>query len=443
LSINAFAKAVFFVFYLYIETETEGNDLIKLYNTMTRQKNPLSPIEKGKVRIFTCGPSIYRRPHIGNYRTFMYEDILVRLLEFSGFDVKRVINITDIEDKTISEALNRHEDMGKMTSGTADIFLKEADELSIKLPDYIPSSSNTIEHAALIIQKLIDKGHAYKYQGNVFFDPLTVKNFGRLYRLDMSSWPEKKVRFKRDTYNGNRWNKGDFILWHGDSGNHSNYWDSIIGRGRPSWNIQDPAIITKHLGEQVDINCGGIDNIYRHHDYNIAVMESLTGKEYAGIFLHGEHLKVNGQTMSKSRGNILYPVDIYAQGYTPQELRFLLAAGNHYRKKLNFTMELMEISAQRLRKIRKAIELLLNPRGRRGLDAKKSAAAEDMINNILPVFTSYLEDDLNFKDAAIYLEKSVEALEKMTMPDAALPEGLVRKLKESLEKIDSVACCLL
>ena len=201
--------------------------------------------------------------------------------------------------------------MPEMTANTTEYFRKETRELKIKLPEVLPSSSSTIDEAAEITKKLIEKGFAYRHKDGIFFDPLKVKDFGKLYGLDMSRWPSKKVRFKKDTYNGNRWNLGDFILWHPDKGEHIHFWDSVVGRGRPSWNIQDPAIIHKHLGEQVDINCGGIDNIYRHHDYNIAIMEALTGKEYASVYLHGEHLIVEGKTMSKSRGNILYPGEIY------------------------------------------------------------------------------------------------------------------------------------
>lgn len=289
---------------------------------MTKKLDLFTPRESGRVKIFTCGPSIYQRPHIGNYRTFLYEDILVRYLEYCGYEVERIINFTDLEDKTIEESLIQERKLEEITSDVAEHFYRETVDLGIKLPPEIPASSTSVPEAVGIIKTLMEKGHAYRHGEDIFFDPLTYPGFGRLFGLDMSKWPDKKVRFRRDTYNGNRWNRGDFILWHADRGEHVHFWDTAIGRGRPSWNVQDPAMIIKHLGEQVDINCGGIDNIYRHHDYNIAIMEALTGKEYARYYLHGEHLVVDGRTMSKSRGNILYPEEVYKLGYTPLSCDF-------------------------------------------------------------------------------------------------------------------------
>ena len=380
--------------------------MLQLLNTMTGKREVFTPREPGIVKIFTCGPSIYRRPHIGNYRTFLYEDLLVRFLEFQGLKVKRVINMTDVEDKSIEEAHSRGENMQEMTADAAGYFYRETAELGIKLPDHIPTSSSTIAEAAEIVKILMEKGHAYEYEGNIFFDPLSIPDFGKLYGLNMDEWPEKRVRFKKDTYNGNRWNRGDFILWHGDNGEHIHFWDSVIGRGRPSWNIQDPAIIYSTLGEQVDLNCGGIDNIYRHHDYNIAIMEALTGKEYARIFLHGEHLMVDGKTMSKSRGNILYPENVFEKGFTPRELRFFLTSTRHYRKKLNFTFESMTASAERLRSLQKKISNLMQT-AVPGTDLRKEEEAAAVLDRIEPEFTAALESDLE-------LYRGIDSLEKKT-----------------------------
>ena len=282
---------------------------MKIYNTMSRSVEQFKSRGKGRVKIFTCGPSIYRRPHIGNYRTFLYEDILVRYLEYQGYEVDRIINFTDVEDKTISEASKEKSSVKDITENAAEFFYREAEDLKIRLPLDIPKSSTSVNEAAMIIARLIEKGYAYRHGDNIFFDPLKKEDFGKLYRLDMSKWPEKKMRFKKDTYNGRRWNRGDFILWHGYTGGDEPFWDTPIGKGRPSWNVQDPAMIVKHLGDQIDINCGGIDNIFRHHDYNIAVMEAYTGKSFANYYMHGEHLFVNGKPMSKA-GEHLYPEHI-------------------------------------------------------------------------------------------------------------------------------------
>jgi len=411
--------------------------LLQLLNTMTGRKEDFHPLEPGKAKVFTCGPSIYRRPHIGNYRTFLYEDLLVRFLEFQGLKVRRIINMTDVEDKSIEEAHSRGEKMQDITSDAAGYFLRETAQLEIKLPEVIPSSSSTIQEAAEITRILMEKGHAYEHGGNIFFDPLSIPRFGKLYGLDMKKWPKKRVRFKRDTYNGNRWNRGDFILWHGDNGEHIHFWDSPIGRGRPSWNIQDPAIIYSHLGEQVDINCGGIDNIFRHHDYNIAIMEALTGKEYAQVYLHGEHLTVDGTTMSKSRGNILYPENIYGKGFTPGELRFFLTCLRHYRKKLNFTFPALEQAAGRLKALRENIGILTSGAGPSG---EKTALEEGVPADLETEFTRALEDDLSLYRGVEILEARLAAL--VRKHPSGLDSRSAGELEKVLKRLDTVICCL-
>jgi len=311
--------------------------MFELYNTMSRQKEVFRPRQEGKtVRMFSCGPSIYRRPHLGNYRSFIWEDVLQRYLEYSGFQVKRVLNFTDVEDKAIEEAQEEGVTLAELTGPVAEQFFYEAGQLQIKLPDTIPRSSTSVDQAVSLIQTLLKKGYAYWHKNNVFFDPLKFKGFGKLYRLDMSLWPKGKRRFQKDTYHGRRWNLGDFILWHGYQEGDKVFWDTDIGRGRPSWNIQDPAMVTKHLGYTIDICCGGIDNLYRHHDYNLAVIEASSGEEFARYWVHGEHLLVNGKKMSKSVGNIIYPDDLMHDGLSGQHVRFYLLYG-HHRRRLNFT----------------------------------------------------------------------------------------------------------
>ncbi|MDR1894293.1 MAG: class I tRNA ligase family protein [Spirochaetales bacterium] len=387
------------------------------------------------MKIFTCGPSIYRPPHIGNHRTFLYEDILIRFLEFSGFRTRRAMNLTDVEDKSIEEARNQDRRMEEVTGDVGEVFARECRELGMKPPDALVPASAIVEETALLIKRLIDKGHAYFYRGDVFFDPLTVKDFGKLARLDLSRWPAKKVRYKKDTYPGNRWNLGDFILWHGYRGESIACWDTCLGRGRPSWNIQDPGVIISALGEQIDINCGGIDNIIRHHDYNIAVMEALTDKPFARYYLHGAHLMVNGQTMSKSRGNIIYAQDVYQRGYTPQELRFFLTAVKPYRQKLNFTWENLEKAALRLRTLRRTIAALLSPAGLKP-QASAPGAPGCAVPSLLPGFIQALEDDLDLSRGVAELEK---ALARLTAGGEPPDRGA---LGEELIGMDRVLGCL-
>ena len=405
--------------------------MLHLYNTMSRSIEPFKPRKKGEVSIFTCGPSIYRRPHIGNYRTFIYEDILLKYLEYSGYRVHRAIPLTDIEDKTILEAIRHRKKIEEITGNVEKIFFSEAKTLKIRLSEKVQRTSECVECSATMIRALIDKGHAYRHGGDIFFAPLTFPGFGKLFRLDMKRWPKKTVRFKHDTYNGNRWNLGDFILWHGYREGDIKWWDSSIGKGRPSWNIQDPSVVIQHLGRQIDINCGGIDNIYRHHDYNIAIMESFTGLEYARYYMHGEHLVVDGRPMSKSLGNILYPGDIFKHGCSARDLRLFLFH-KHYRKKLNFTKKRFQESCVRMTYLHGCALGLLKA-GRR--ESGGSPRVRELIRRIPAVFEKEMDDDLSTGAAYDAVFSTITELGKhgsvMTRKDAA-------DLRAALARIDAV-----
>jgi cysteinyl-tRNA synthetase len=402
---------------------------------MKRAKETFKPMVPGKVKIFTCGPSTYRRPHIGNYRTFLYEDILVRYLAYLGYSVNRTINFTDVEDKTIVEAENKGRKVEEITAEVHGHFYNETSQLGIQLPDEIPRSSTSIDESVMIIQKLIEKDVAYWHDGNVFFDPLKHKGFGRLFRLDMSNWPKHKVRFKKDTYEGRRWNRGDFILWHGakEKTDPTAYWETEIGPGRPAWNIQDPAMIVQRLGDQIDINCGGIDNIYRHHDYNIAVMESYSGKNFANYFLHGEHLIVDGKPMSKSRGNILYPDDLFEKGFEPKHLRFFLTYA-HYRRKLNFTKERFEKTSKTLDDFREVVEALFSNATKNG---RNDETAASLVTDIPALFERSMDDDLSLGAAFDALHMRLADIRDL-VADEGITKNLAKTLRSNLEKVDTV-----
>jgi cysteinyl-tRNA synthetase len=382
-----------------LQTKEEmGSLMLVLYNTMSRKKEVFKPLDDKKVKMFTCGPSIYRRPHVGNYRSFLWEDVLQRYLEYLGYAVERVINFTDVEDKAIAEAEKEGTDVNELTRRVADRFFQETELLRIKLPDYIPRSSTSVDSAAEIIRILLEKGYAYWDKGDVFFDPLEFKGFGRLYGLDMSRWPKRKKRFRRDTYPGTRWNLGDFILWHGSEEGDKVFWETEIGRGRPSWNIQDPAMISKHLGPRVDICCGGIDNLFRHHDYNIAVMEAVSGEEFAHYWVHGEHLLADGKKMSKSRGNIVYPEDLTEQSFSARQIRFYLLYG-HHRKRMNLTTKAIGEASGKLEAFRKMVEQVLKADDSPTENSESDQTAAPLIERLTRDFEEHMSDDLDIKGA--------------------------------------------
>jgi cysteinyl-tRNA synthetase len=406
---------------------------LHLYNTMTRSNELFRPLEDGRVKMFTCGPSIYQRPHIGNYRTFLFEDILQRYLEYGGYHVDRVINFTDVEDKAIAEASKEGKTLKEITNRAGEGFFEDAALLRIKLPDIIPRSSTTVEEAVRLIKILLDKGYAYWNKGDVFFEPLKFKGFGKLFRLDMSRWPAKPQRFRKDTYPGRRWNLGDFVLWHGYENGETIYWDTEIGRGRPAWNIQDPAIIAQHLGFKIDIHCGGSDNVYRHHDYTIAVMESITGEEFSHYWVHGEHLLVDGKKMSKSVGNIVYVDDLLGKGAKPEHIRFYLIYGNH-RQKVNLTQKDFD---EKARKYDVFCEMVRELTAGGQEKAEADAMVDGLISGLRPGFEKAMNDDLDVRGAFDFLDDALSKLLPLKR-EGRLRGSDGKRVEADLRRIDDV-----
>lgn len=409
---------------------------LRLYNTMTRRMETFIPQRQDTVKMFTCGPSIYSTAHIGNYRTFLYEDILHRYLEYQGYTVERLLNFTDVEDKAIQRAREESTSLEELTERCADDFYRAAGLLHIKLPDFIPRSSTSIDQAVLLITKLLHQGYAYRYKDNVFFDPLKFDGFGKLFRLEMSKWPKKNTRFWKDTYNGNRWNRGDFILWHAYNEKRDGevFWETTLGKGRPAWNIQDPAVITKHLGYEVDVSCGGVDNLYRHHDYNIAVIEAISGLKFSRFWLHGEHVLLDGKKMSKSKGNIVYPSDLFDEGFSGACLRYYLMR-EHYRRKLNLTRKALTESDASCTKIKDlAGELIASRAGKSGAVA---AEADIYIDRLEDDFTCHMSNDLQVDRACTTLEKNLLKLMRIKKRNE-LGEKQLQLIKARLLAIDTV-----
>jgi len=408
--------------------------LLKLYNTLTRKLEIFKPLEDGKVKMFTCGPSIYQLPHIGNYRTFVFEDILQRYLEYLGYKVERVLNITDVEDKALAEAENKNINLKELTDSNIETFISELKHLKVKIPDYLPRSSTAVDQAVHIIEILLEKSYAYPYthkgRKNIYYDPLKFDGFGKLFGLDMSKWPKKKRRFHRDTYIGNRWNKGDFILWHGYKEGDKVYWNTRIGKGRPSWNIQDPAMMPKTFDFKADIWCSGIDSTYRHHDYIIAVVEAITGKPFVCYWLHAGHLLLEGEKMSKRKGNIEYPRDLLEAECIWNHIRFFFIYG-HYRQKLNFTFKKYTQVCRSLKTFR---DMVKNLTVAEGSEQKSSVRAKKLVKKIKTDFEENMNNDLQVKAAFDSLYKTVSRLVRLKKRQGLSAEDS----REALAKLKAI-----
>jgi len=396
--------------------------MLRLFNTFGKKLMLFRPVKEDLVTIFTCGPSVYQRAHIGNFRTFLFEDILVRYLEYSGYKVKRGLIFTDIEDKAVLEADKKHASVEQLTEKNFREFLDEMGLLRMKTPDYMPKASKSVYQAVEIIEQLLERKIAYWHKDNVYFDPLKFPGFGKLYGLDMSKWPKKKVLFHKDTYPGTQWNLGDFILWHGHKRCNLACWDTGLGKGRPSWNIQDPAMVSMYFDETLSIYCGGIDNLYRHHDYTLAILESIRPYPMARFWLHGNHLLVNGRKMSKSKGNIYYTDTLLKEGYSMQEVRFFLIYG-HYRKDLNFSAKNMKAAVNILRLCGETVQAIEKK-------ASSSVPEDNAISQkILKIFSLHMDNDLNVKEAFDGVYKLVAGIDVQSLKQSEAA-GIIRSLRE-------------
>ncbi len=401
--------------------------MLKLFNSLGRKMEVFRPVNRRLVTLFTCGPSVYQPSHIGNFRTFLFEDVLVRYLEYAGYTVRRGMNFTDIEDKAIEEAARRRKTVGQIAGVNIRRFIAEMRSLRMKVPDYLPTASATVDEAASLVAELLRKGVAYRHGFHVYFDPLKFRGFGKLYGLDMRSWPVRKRRFHKDTYPGMRWNRGDFILWHGCDDPAVYCWQTEIGRGRPSWNVQDAGMVSRFLTETLSLYCGGIDNLIRHHDYSKAIIESVRPYPMARFWLHCNHLYVDGRKMSKSLGNIHYIGSLRRQGFRTGEIRFFLIYG-HYRDRLIYSARNMAAAAGRLRDFRARIRQLQRK-------ASPSSAAGRVATRLKDLFISHMDNDLDVRGAfdAVHAEIAATDIRRLSPQEAAGAIACLREIDEVLQ----------
>lgn len=336
---------------------------IKLYNTMTGKIEEFKPLEEGKVKMYFCGPTVYDFPHIGNLRTFVMSDILRRYLEFRGYEVTLVMNLTDVDDKTIRGARKEGVPLREYTDRFAKAFFEDIFTIRIKPATYYPRATENIDDIVKFIEALIEKGHAYITEDGVYFDISSFSDYGKLSKLkEREIMVGASGRVRADEYTKD--DAVDFALWKAWKEEDGEvYWDTKIGKGRPGWHIECSVMSTKYLGDTFDIHGGGVDLIFPHHENEIAQTEAKTGKEFVKYWFHVEHLIVNGKKMSKSEGNFYTLRDLLSKGYTPKAIRFVLIS-THYKKPLDFTEEKVIQAQQTIKnleifiaKMKKAMEV--------------------------------------------------------------------------------------
>ncbi len=337
---------------------------MKLYNTLTRNIEEFVPNAEGKVNMYTCGPTVYHFAHIGNLRSYIMEDVLEKILRYADYDVKRVMNITDVghlssdadtgEDKMLKGAKREHKTVMEIAKFYTDAFFSDCAKLNIKTPDVVEPATNCIDSFIEMIQVLLDKGYAYQSGENIYFDTSKLSNY---YVFGNQSEEELMVGVREDvTEDANKKNKNDFVLWFTKSKfeDQALKWDSPWGVGYPGWHIECSCISMKHLGEYMDIHCGGIDNMFPHHTNEIAQSEAYLGHKWCNYWFHVHHLNDQSGKMSKSKGEFLTVSLLEEKGYDPLAYRFFCLQ-SHYRKPLVFSYEALDQAAGTLKKLKKRI----------------------------------------------------------------------------------------
>ena len=406
--------------------------MIRFLNTLSRTVEPFEPIDPaGKlVKMYTCGPTVYSFAHIGNFRTYLFEDLLQRHLEARGFTVDRVMNITDVDDKTIRNSRAANIPLAEFTKKFTTAFFEDMRTLRVKDANFYPAATDPENIAQMIemIDFLIKKEVAYQAEdGSVYFRINRFADYGHLAHLDLDEL-RPSGRIQSDEYE--KESLGDFALWKAwDEADGPVVWDSPWGRGRPGWHIECSAMATRLLGPQIDIHCGGVDNLFPHHEAEIAQSESCTGKKFVRYWLHSAHLLVEGQKMSKSLGNFYTIRDLIARGFTGREIRYALLRVN-YRLQLNFTFDGMVEARQSLLRLDEWTQRL------------RDLAADAVPNKDYPPATSdsffaALDDDLNISAALAELFKQIRTTNQL-MDTNELRPGQAAALLQWWDNINQV-----
>ena len=403
---------------------------VRFYNTMTRRIEEFVPLKKGEVSLYTCGPTVYNYPHIGNLRTFVFEDLLHRWLEYQGFIIHHVMNLTDVDDKTIKNSIKEKMTLRDYTDIYKKAFFEDINRLNFRKAENYPAATDYIPEVIEMIEMLLNKGFAYETEDGVYFKVSEFKNYGLLSHIERDSLKTgASGRMSGDEYSKDE--AADFALWkkwNPDDGDVK--WSAPFGEGRPGWHIECSVMSMKLLGETIDIHCGGIDNLFPHHENEIAQSEAYTGEKFVNYWMHAVHLVVDGEKMAKSKGNFYTLKNLAEKGFSARTVRYALLT-THYRKPLNFSFDLLKQAESSLKRIDDFLFVLKNIKKDKAEDESLSV----IFNELADKFEESLNEDLNISEAMAALFDIInlyyENIERVT----------VRNAEEALEyfnKIDAV-----
>lgn len=404
--------------------------MLKLFNTLSRKTEDFQPLADKKVGLYSCGPTVYNYAHIGNLSAYIFVDLLKRYLRYRGYAVKHVMNLTDVDDKTIRGAKQAGESLHDFTEKYAQAFFADLQALNIDPADVYPKATEHIPEMVALVQKLLEKGVAYEKDGSVYFKIAAFPKYGKLAQLDKQSLRSGASGVTADEYS--KENANDFVLWKAYKPEEDGevFWETALGKGRPGWHIECSAMSQKYLGETFDIHTGGVDLVFPHHDNEIAQSEAATGKPFVKYWLHREFLNIDAQKMSKSLGNIKTLKDIAKDQLDAAAFRYFIVAA-HYRTPLNFTQGALDYAKNtllNLRRFAQALTLVENP----GDDQ-----VEKIIADAREKFIAAMDDDLNTPVALSHIFNLITQVEKM-LADGTLNKASAQAVLKFLQEIDQV-----
>jgi len=407
---------------------------LRMFNTLTGRVEELQPLNPPEVGMYVCGLTVYNRGHIGNYRSLVSTDLLRRTLRYKGFRVKEVMNITDVDDRIIQQAVAAGKTLTDFTEVYVRAFEEDMGRLGMVQPEVLPRATAHIPEMIDLIERLTARGHTYTAEGSVYFRISSFPSYGKLSRLDVAGI-QAGARVDTDKYD--KENARDFVLWKAKEDEPEwAHWDAPFGRGRPGWHIECSAMSMKYLGETFDIHCGGEDLIFPHHENEIAQSEGGTGKQFVRHWMHVKHLMVENETMSKSKGNFYLIPDLLERGHSPEAIRYLLVS-SHYRKPLNFTFEGLHQAAASLQRVRGLVPRLaeVTREGAAGPATEACASARE-------VFDASLSDDLNSPEALAAVFGLVTRANTL-LAEGQLTAAGAQAVHAELQSMDSVFGVLL
>lgn len=373
---------------------------------MSRKKEKFVPLETNKVKMYTCGPTVWDYAHIGNFRTYVFQDLLRRWLEHHGYSVTQVMNLTDVDDRTIKASRQRGIPLSVHTKQYIDAFFEHKRLLNIEEAEVYPRATEHVKEMVEFVKKLMEKEYAYKAEdGSVYFDISKFKDYGRLSKMKLNEL-RPGARVKVDSYEKEQaW---DFALWKAwDESDGDVFWETEIGKGRPGWHLECSVMSMKYLGETLDIHSGGVDLIFPHHENEIAQSEAVTGKKFVNYWLHGEYLMVEGERMAKHLGNYYTLKDLLDKGYNTRAVRYLLMS-THYRQQLNFTFDSLDAAGKAIERLTVFNERLTETNGKPAGQGLKI-----LMKTTKKTFETALDDDLNITKALAALYDFVREINRM------------------------------